>query len=894
MSGEPGNVLDRFDKWARTTPTAIAVVADDETLTYSALADRANSVAALLRSSGIVPGDPIGVFMDRRAGLLAVLLGIWKAGGAYVPFDPADPPARVARLLDACATTAVIVDDRGHRALFGVGVSGPGSPKLLPVTRLAEFLHTAGSLDTLPQSSAHHDDRHAVRQGGVAYLLFTSGTTGDPKAVAIEHRSVANLLSAAEELFGFSATDRYLAASTIAFDISVAELFLPLVTGGSLLLRDRTCVLDPRRLATDVRRHNVTVVQTGPSVWQALLHEAPDFPRVRVLVSTGEAVSPELAIRLRSYGDQVWNMYGPTETTVWATAHRLDTEQSDPAQNVELSTISAPIGRAISGLEAAVVDDECCPVADGERGELAIGGVGVALGYVGNDEYTAARFVQFAGREGRWYLTGDVVVRDAKGVLHYYGRNDDQLKIRGIRVEPSEVEAELQKNARVAQAAATWFETAVGTRSIVAAVVLKDGATCSPVEMHASLEPLLPSALIPSRFVFVERIPMTPSGKVDRRAIRLAATESDGVTRPATFELTDTEQELAAIWKRLLQIEAVAPEDHFFTIGGDSLGAVQMIVEAESALGIDLPVQIVFEAPTLRRLAAAIDAHRNQPYPMTNNDFVFPLVEGEGRPIFFCGADLVVARRGTWTAPCGVFVVSNWARGVGFVEAGSVEALARTHVSGIRRVQPTGPYRLAGYSLGGLVAIEIARQLQAENEEIELLFLLEPMHPFHFVGASGRRSWPSELPPLSDRLGRRVRRLAQGPNGVSPKRWLEEVFPYERVTWPVIQWTVYKLVHTYGRHPNPVALRLLPHDRWPGFWYAAKRMVREYEPEISMVRTLAVFGRRGFLASEVWEELLGPEATLEVVDASHDEQFTPAAMAVWMQSLTRWLEDGHG
>lgn len=865
------NVVTWFSRCAVATPTAIAVVDDHGTTTYSALAARADAVCRWLADAGLRPEQPVGVLMQRRAELLAVLLGIMKAGCAYVPFDPQDPTDRVRRMLRSGGCDLVLGD-------------GP----LLANLREARDAPAPRCIDvgSIPARAAGQPPL-PVAPGGerLAYLLFTSGSTGDPKAVEVEHRHVLSLLRSARELLRFDARDRCLAASTIAFDASITELFLPLVTGASLLLRDRTILLDPRRLARDVREHAVSIVQTGPSVWAVALAEVPDFPRVRIAITHGEAVGPDLARRLCAYGDEVWNLYGPTETTVWATGCRLTADTSS------LSAASAPIGRPLPHVCAFVVDEHGTPLPDGREGELWLGGPSVARGYRGKDELTQERFVAFRGE--RVYRSGDVVVRDPDGVLHYFGRNDDQIKVRGVRVEPGEVESALRRDPRVAQAAVTWFPTPSGPRAIVAAVVLQPGATCRAQDLHRGLESLLPSTMIPARFLFVPRLPSTTSGKVDRKAIRQAATNvvdepaaadpARATAPPSTRPLTNTERAVADIWRRMLHVDAVAPDDHFFSIGGDSLTAVQMMVEVEGLFGMTLPVHLAFEAPTLEQLCRRIErAKRPDDDADAPSQFVYPLVpEGSGPPVFFSNVDLVLARRGLWTLPCPLFAISNWAKGSGFVRARSLQDLAKEHLVSIRRIQPTGPYRLAGFSLGGLIAYEMAQQLRAAGERVETLFLVDPMMPRQ-VDLPGFRMPADDEPPLRARIARRVRRLAKGPGAEGWAHWFSLWLP-ERLA--VTGWFRYVTVNHYLRHPNAASRLLFPRNRWSAFWFAAQRMMKGYVARPFDGPTVVTFCHDG-PGVAVWKALLGPQVVTHRLDSPHLTLFEPPALGTWLGWMT--------
>ena len=883
------NVFACFARQADAQPDAVAVIDEQGETTYGALAVRADAIARFLLTQGIASEQPVGVLMARRTGMLAVLLGLWRAGAAYVPFDPRDPADRIRRMQASCGCTLVIGDEDLLRPLRDACAATGTTP---PRTILAA---------TIPEASADLAPLTDVTGGArLAYLLFTSGSTGEPKAVEVEHQQVTALLESARTLLELDARDRYLAASTIAFDASITELFLPLVTGARIILRDRAIVLDPRRLASDVRVHGITVMQTGPSVWQTILAEVPDFPRVRVAITHGEAVAPALAARIAAQGETVWNLYGPTETTVWATAARLTT--GDPAG---LSSTSAPIGRPLPHVHALILDEQGNPVPDGTAGELCLGGPSVARGYRNNPTLTVERFVTVAGE--RVYRSGDVVVRDDGGVLHYFGRNDDQIKVRGVRVEPGEVEAAMLHDPRVAQAAATWFANRNGTRAIVAAVVLKPGASCNAHDLHETLTDHLPRAMIPARYLFVPWLPMTTSGKVDRQAIRQAAeaalVESTPLSSPgggvavAQRALTNTERAVATIWERMLGVPSVVPDDHFFSIGGDSLAAVQMMVEVEARFGLVLPVHLAFESPTLEGLARRVERAQEKVEDDASSGFIFELVPSKlGRPVFFSGVELSLARRGLWTLPCPLFAVALWAKRAGFVHQKSLSALAASHLASIRELQPTGPYRLAGFSLGGLIAYEMAQQLREAGEVVESLFLLDPMAPLSAI-LPGSGSQPvSTLPekdqraPLDVRIRRHLQRVLRGPGEKGVANWLYEALLLDRAV--LIDWLHYLAVNQYLRNPNVASRLLFPRNRWRAFWFAGRRLVSRYTAKAYDGPVLAVFtkqDRRG----EVWSALLGPHTQRHDLDVPHLALFDQPALGAWMGWLGEQLTAEH-
>ena len=566
------------------------------------------------------------------------------------------------------------------------------------------------------------------------------------------------------------------------------------------------------------------------------------------------------------------------------------------------STVSAPIGVAVDNVQVIVVDQDGSAVPNGEQGELWLGGVALARGYRNNPTLTDDRFVFRSGL--RWFRTGDAVVRDAAGVLHYFGRNDDQIKVRGVRIEPMEVESAIVAVPGVRAAAATWFESSTGGRSIVAAIVVEPGVRLTPRHLHDALADTLPGPMIPSRFVFCDALPRSPSGKIDRVAIRALDHDragtggiADGATgkRAPTTRLDATERKLIVIWQRTLGTQNVGPDDHFFTIGGDSLAAVTMMLDVEETFGVSLPIRVVFEAPTLRGLAARIDDARiddariddaGKPSGEWASDYIFLLAEGAGTPFFFCGVDLKLARRGMWRADCPLYAVSQWAQGKGFIQAKSVDELARKQLDAILAIQPHGPYRLGGFSFGGIVAYELAQMLRSRGDEVELLFLLDATEPYLTVAG------PLAIdvrPPLLTRTttylsGLRSSGATRRPTRDVTKRVFVNLMNLGgRV--PIWQWLNYHAVHLHGRHPSSISARLVPRDRWPAYWYTSLRLAKSYVARPYDGRVAAVFLEEGE-RSDSWRSLLGPNLETFTLDEKvHGALFDEPTVSRWLDYL---------
>ncbi len=871
------NLAVLFERQARTTPNATAIVAERE-WSYDALLARMFEFARGLAHQDLPPESTVGVRLSRDGDMVALLLAIHWCGLAYVPIDPDDPPARACQILTIAECRLLVAPPDAMADIRKVAVASP-----LPAMIDPAGLIVAGATGQATECAPGHDR--------LAYVLFTSGSTGAPKGVEIEHRQLVNLLLSACELIEFTESDRYLAVATIAFDVSVVELFLPLITGGSLLLRDRSLLLDPARLCADIAAHAVTVVQLGPSSWSIIVASGHLTAPLKVAITTGEAVSPALAAQLAQVAQVAWNLYGPTEITVWATGHRLHDEGAGDAL---ASTISAPIGTPLKGYATTIVDETGAAVPDGTTGELFVGGAGVARGYRGKPDLTATRFIALGHDGARHYRTGDLAMRDADGILHYFGRDDDQIKVRGVRIEPREIDVALMRIPNVDQAAATWFETTSGARGLVTAVVWKPGRAMPFEKLHAALSELLPRSLVPSRFVAMERLPLSASGKIDRQAVREALAHDVVPIEPGylrSMTMSETEARLSQIWERNLGLDRITNDAHFFSVGGDSLSAISMIQDAERSFEVQLDPNIIWDSPRLFDFARRIDNARAQPDDLRNRRVVFPLVrEGAGPPLFFSNIDLALARPGRWTPDCQLFALTQWAHGTGFIKANSIAELVRAQLAEIRQIQPEGPYRLGGYSMGGLIALEIAQQLRRAGEEVELLFLLDPMMPVRFQssGSDLVETAPgiAQVSPAG-RIRRQLAALVRDPvNQVGPTRRLVTRELQRARLWRHLSYT---LVDLHGRRPGRLTRLLLPRNRWPAFWFAAGRLARDYVALPYDGTCLAVFTHREE-RSDVWASLLAGPADMRIVEASHLGMMTEPALGDWMTLLAGALQ----
>ncbi|HEX8556987.1 MAG TPA: amino acid adenylation domain-containing protein [Pyrinomonadaceae bacterium] len=578
----PRCLHELFAEQAARTPDADALVAGGRRLSYADLESRANRLAHALRRLGVGPESRVGVCLRRTHELVATLLGVMKAGGAYVPLDPDYPRERLALMLEDARAAVLVTETR----LLGALPAHAGA-RVLCLDR------DAADIEGQPAESPEP----AAAPGNLAYVLYTSGSTGRPKGVAVEHRSAASLVRWAGEVYTPESLSGVLAATSVNFDLSVFEIFAPLSRGGKVVLAD-----DALRLVELPAASEVTLVNTVPSAMAELLR-LDALPASVVTVNlAGEALQTALARQVygRESVRQLFNLYGPTETTTYSTYALVERD----------GAAAPPIGRPIANTQIYVLDARLRPAPVGVPGEVYIGGAGLARGYLGRPGLTAERFIPdpFSVQAGaRLYRTGDLARYLPDGRLDYLGRADHQLKIRGFRIEPGEIEAALTTHPAVAQAVVVAGKGASGEGRLVAYVAVA-GAGASPAELKAFLRERVPHYMIPTAFVFLDALPLTPSGKVDRR--RLPAPDAAGAEARAGYVAprTPAEETLADIWREVLGVERVGVRDNFFDLGGHSLLATRVVGLVRERCGVEAPLRLMFESPTVEGLAAHVES----------------------------------------------------------------------------------------------------------------------------------------------------------------------------------------------------------------------------------------------------------------------------------------------
>jgi amino acid adenylation domain-containing protein len=738
---------------ARRTPHTPAVVSATERLSYAELDTRANRLACHLRDLGVAPGVVVAICAERSMEMVAAVLAVMKAGGAYAPIDPSYPDERIAFMLNDTGATVLLTQQHLLANLPG------HSARVVCIDANRDMILSNDGGPVAGEATL--DD--------LAYVIYTSGSTGQPKGVAMSHRPLANLL--AWQLESWSGPARTLQFASLSFDVAFQELFSTWCSGGTLVLVDESVRRDPGALLALLREQEVQRLFLPfvalESLCRAAEHLDDSVESLREVITAGEQLRVTDAVRrffARHPRCALVNQYGPTESHV-VSAFELE---GPPERWPELP----PIGRPISNAKLYLLDRHRQPVPVGVPGELYIGGVSLARGYLGRLELTAERFVAdpFGEKaearneeaEARMYRTGDRARHLPDGNLEYLGRTDHQMKIRGFRVEPGEIEAALREHPAVQDALVLARQDEQGDKRLVV-YLTGDQDSIKPEELRDHLRRMLPDYMIPSAFVSLDAFPLSPNGKVDRARLASIPLDRRDGEHELTAPRTDTERRLAAIWLRVLDIEQVGVYDDFFALGGHSLLAVRLFSEIERKLGARLPLAALFQTATIAGLAELIDgqapADQAKQWPS-----IVPMRPGrDRRPLFLVGwvegevlgyRDLVERLGGEMP------IIGLQPPGVDGerLPLARVEELAAHYVREIREVQPEGPYLLGGYCFAGLVAYEIGCQLKEQGQEISMLALIDvyPKRPgrpgrlerersrmrgFMASGAQGKAAW---------------------------------------------------------------------------------------------------------------------------------------------------------
>ncbi|WP_177176938.1 non-ribosomal peptide synthetase [Faunimonas pinastri] len=707
-----------FRAEARRGPDAPAVTFGDRTANYAELDRLSDRLAARLLEAGAGPGKLVGVCMERSIDMVAALLAVMKSGGAYLPLDPGFPVARLQMICADAEPVVLLAEPKTRHVLAGSDIP------VLVCDALDAGEETAWP--ALVKPALEDNGLEGIELEDMAYVLYTSGSTGRPKGVEISHRALVNLLASMAAEPGFSAVDSMLAVTTISFDIAGLELFLPLISGGRIVLASREAAADPRELAALIRTSDCSVMQATPATWRGLVESGWKGRADLRILCGGEALPGDLAEQLLTRCASLWNVYGPTETTIWSTVHKVARGERP-----------VPVGRPLANTTCFILDKAGRRVPVGVPGELFIGGDGLARGYHGRPDLTADRFVSMPAAGGaRVYRTGDLARFRGDGSIECLGRTDHQVKVRGFRIECGEVEAALQTHPGVAGAAVRIWPDASGAASLVGYIVARQGSEPELAEVRMFLRRLLPDYMVPSRLMRIAQLPMTPNRKVDRDALpppggeglggEGSGGEEPGEGGAAADEMSEKERRLARLWAEVLGRSMVGPTENFFELGGHSLLAMRLLNRIEEEFRCQLSMASIFHAPDVRGMALLLGSD-DVAVPRTVNiqprgsrpalfwlnagPKYLPLAHELGVDQPFYGLELTKAEMG------------------GFVGRVEVHDIAAHMIEAIRAVQPSGPYYIGGYCDWGIPAFEVAQQLIAAGETVGRLFVLDTPNP---------------------------------------------------------------------------------------------------------------------------------------------------------------------
>jgi amino acid adenylation domain-containing protein len=701
-------------------PQKTALVVNGDRMSYRTLDETASRVAHYLQQQGVGVGSVVGVMLDRSTDLLVTIIAVLKAGAAYVPIDPEYPHDRIAFMLSDSNARLLVTARRQ------AGRLAQGPPEVLIEKALAE-------------SAAYPVQAPELALSGetLAYILYTSGSTGKPKGVMIEHRNLVNLLYSMIDWPGITSDDVLLGVTTVSFDIAGLELFLPLLTGATLVLADAAMAKDGRALLDRLSTRKagtepISIIQATPATYKMLL--AADWQERLPLkiLCCGEPMSNDLARQLIPRCESLWNMYGPTETTIYSTGTQITDGEA-------LITI----GRPIHNTQVYIVDDKLNPMPIGTVGEIYIAGDGVARGYWNRAELTAERFVRnpFDVKQGMMYRTGDLGKFTDSGEIHCLGRIDQQVKIRGYRIELGEIENTLHRIDDIKEAVVVAREDRPGDQRLVAYVVPRvkqlNGHAAHVHSNTASTQAdavrtwkkqvatALPDYMVPAEFVTLPALPLTPNGKIDRKALPKppSSDRSSQVDKPENQQ----EELLLAIWQDILGQKSIGVTDDFFELGGHSLIAVQVMTRLEHETGRRLPLSTLFEFPTIRKLASLLQPDK----PVATFKSLVPIKpQGNKVPIYIIhgiGLNLLNFKSLVDYMDAEQPIYGLQARGLDGTDEplDSMEAIAACYINEMILQNPTGPYAIAGYSFGGYVALEMARQLKEQGRDVKMLAMFD-------------------------------------------------------------------------------------------------------------------------------------------------------------------------
>lgn len=699
-----------FEMQVQQTPNAVAVVYENEKLTYWELNERANQLAHYLQKAGVIPDALIGICAERSLEMIIGVLGILKAGGAYLPLDPNYPDERLNFMLEDAQISILLT----HSSIKIQNLAN-NAPRIICFDKDAKVIN----------QESKQNPNSGVTPKNLAYVIYTSGSTGMPKGVLVQHQGLGNLWQAQVNTFNLNSCSRILQFASLSFDASIFEIIMALLIGATLYLVRKEFLLPGKALIKLLSEKAITHITLPPSVLAML--PIQELPALQTIISAGEACSPN-TIKPWIFGRQVFNAYGLTEATVWSTIVQI------------INSNQSSIGRPIANTQIYILDSHLQPVPIGIPGELYIGGDGLARGYLNRPELTDQKFIPnpFKNKAGTHiYKTGDLATFQADGNIKYLGRIDEQVKVRGFRIELGEIEATLKQHSFVQEAVVVVKKDLADNKHLVAYVVqnseqlLIAATTDKSSLLREFLQKKLPYYMIPVSFFVLDLLPITPNGKVDRRKLIIDAHCHKPLEKDLIAPRTSTESILATIWTELLELERVGVHDNFFEVGGDSLLAVRLMSQVQEQFHQELPLSTLFLNSTIAGLGNTLDEQQNclpwsplvaiQPFGKNPPFFCVHPIFGTVFPYYELAHSLGIDQPFYGLQPVGVDGQEQ--------PLTCIEDMAAYYIKALRTVQPKGPYFIGGWSFGGLVAFEMAQQLVASGQEVALLAILDTSSP---------------------------------------------------------------------------------------------------------------------------------------------------------------------
>lgn len=695
-----------IEEQAARTPQAIAIQDESGSLSYADLDQASNRLAHYLQSQGVHSGTLVGISLPRSSDLIVALLAILKAGGAYIPLDPNYPVERLKYMIE---------DSKAPLLITNTAIAVQYQEINTQVICLDTEAETINRENSQPISRTTTPD-------SFAYVIYTSGSTGKPKGVQVRMQGLVNFLYSMLDTPGLTSQDVLLSVTTLSFDIAGLELYLPLISGARLVLVPTSVAADGSLLIKALEKSQATFMQATPTTWKMLISAGwQGNPRLKALCG-GEALPNDLAAQLVPRCASLWNMYGPTETTIWSTLCQI----TDPAQRIT-------VGRPIANTQVYILDTHGQPVPVGIPGELSIGGDGVAAGYLDRPELTQEKFLPnpFSDLPGaRLYRTGDLARYLPDGQIDILGRIDNQVKIHGVRIELGEISAVLTDHPDVQTAVVVGRKEQAENPYLAAYIIPNNGKAPTEDAIRIYLSERLPTAMIPTRYVFMQQFPLTPNGKIDTKALPIPTGQPEVSQNPVQPRNT-VEAKLVQIWKKLLRTDRVGLKDDFFQLGGHSLLAVQMFNQIHEIFGVNLPLTSLFRQPTIEYLATLIYDHKGSiPWPS-----LVEIKPTGSKPPLFCihgiPGDVL------WYGHLIPYMDVDqplWgleARGLDGIQTPleSIKEMAALYIQELKTIQPEGPYFICGYSFGGTIAYEIARQIECSGQQVALLAIIDHANP---------------------------------------------------------------------------------------------------------------------------------------------------------------------